>query len=80
MLQNHLIKCIKTANRKVMNTTDFRIQQMLNNTSDLIAWVQTVPSEPGKDLVNAGVLDRTTSESVFARTSGNWNVSTFLSV
>ena len=36
-----------------MNTTDFRIQQMLNNTSDLIDWVQTVPPEPGKDLVNA---------------------------
>ena len=45
---------------------------MLNNTSDLIAWVQTVPPEPCKDLVNAGVLDMTTSELVFARTSGNW--------
>jgi len=43
---------------------------MLNNTSDLIAWVQTVPPEPCKDFVNAGVLDMTTSESVFARTSG----------
>jgi len=62
-----------------MNTADFRIQQMLNNTSDLIAWVQTVPPEPGKDLVNEGVLD-ITSESVFAKTSGNWYVSTFLSV
>jgi len=63
-----------------MNTTDFRIQHMLNNTSDLIAWVQTVQPEPGKDPVNASVLDMTTSESVFARTSGNWYVSTFLSV
>jgi len=45
---------------------------MLNNTSDLIAWVQTVPPEPGKDPINAGVLDKTTSETVFARTSGNW--------
>jgi len=53
---------------------------MLSNTSDLIAWVQTVPPEPGIDLVIAGVLHMTTSESVFARTSGNWYVSTFLSV
>lgn len=29
---------------------------MLNNTSDLIAWVQTVPPQPGKDPVNASVL------------------------
>jgi len=45
---------------------------MLNNTSDLIAWVQTVPPKPGKDPINEGVLDMTTSETIFARTSGNW--------
>jgi hypothetical protein len=36
-----------------------------------LAWVQTVPPEPGKVLVNTGAIDMTTSESVFARTSGN---------
>jgi hypothetical protein len=50
------------------------------NTSDLIALVQTVQPEPGKDLVNADVTDMTTSDSVFTRTPGNWYVSPFLCV
>lgn len=44
---------------------------MLNNTSDLISWAQTVPPEPGKDLLNAGVTDMTL-ESVFAKLLENW--------
>jgi hypothetical protein len=55
----------------IKNRTEFRTQQMLNNASCLIAWAQTVPPEPGKDLVNAGVTDMTL-ESAFARIPGNW--------